>query len=86
MDREAVPLAYPWASATPCRFTVVHRVSKSLHKNNSFNYNKVMIKKPFPTQRPGGKVPRLTPPTAPDWYKRFRQLAAIAGKQFKVKP
>ncbi len=46
----------------------------------------VIIKKPFGTSRPGGRVPRLTPPTPPGWYKRFRQLATMAGKQFKVKP
>ena len=45
-----------------------------------------MIKKPFGIQRPGGRVPRLTPPAPPGWYKRFRQLAAQAGKQLKVKP
>lgn len=45
-----------------------------------------MIKKsPIGLQRPGGKVPRLLPPAPLGWYKRFRQLAALAGKQFKVK-
>lgn len=44
-----------------------------------------MIKKPFGIQRPGGRAPRLTPPTNPDWYKRFRQLAARADKRFKIK-
>lgn len=44
-----------------------------------------MIKKNIGIQRPGGKTPRLTPPAPLGWYKRFRQLAAIAGKQFKVK-
>ena len=44
-----------------------------------------MIKKPIGIQRPGGRVPRLTPPASLGWYKRFRQLAAIAGKQLKVK-
>ena len=29
-----------------------------------------MIKKPFGTYRPGGRVPRLTPPAKPDWFKR----------------
>ena len=45
-----------------------------------------MIKKPIGIQRPGGRVPRLTPPAPPGWYKHFRRLAIIAGKQFKVKP
>ena len=45
-----------------------------------------MIKKPIGTARPGAKVPRLTPPAPLGWYKRFRQLAALAGKQFKIKP
>ena len=44
-----------------------------------------MIKRPFDIQRPGGKVPRLTPPASLGWYKRFRQLAALADKRFKVK-
>lgn len=44
-----------------------------------------MIKKPFGTRRPGGKVPRLTPPAPLGWYKRFRKLAAQTGKQLKVK-
>ena len=35
--------------------------------------------------RPGGRAPKLTPPANPDWYKRFRQLANIAGKRIKVK-
>ncbi len=44
-----------------------------------------MIKRPFGTYRPGGRVPRLTPPAKPDWFKRFKQLASLADKHFKVK-
>ena len=44
-----------------------------------------MIKKPFGIQRPSSKAPRLNPPANPDWYKRFRQLATLAGKQFRIK-
>ena len=44
-----------------------------------------MIKKPLGIPRPGGKVPPIIPPAPLGWYKRFRQLAALAGKQFKVK-
>ena len=34
---------------------------------------------------PGARIPRLVPPVQPDWYKRFRQLAARADKHFKAK-
>lgn len=44
-----------------------------------------MIKRPITIQRPGGRVPRLVPPVKPGWYKRFRQLASMAGKRFKMK-
>ena len=45
-----------------------------------------MIIRPIKKPRPGGRAPRITPPTREGWYKRFRQLAALAGKQFRVKP
>ncbi len=47
-----------------------------------------MIKKnPFPlgSRRPGGRAPKLTPPAKPGWYKRFRQLASLADKTFRIK-
>ena len=34
---------------------------------------------------PLARVPRLTPPAQLGWYKRFKQLAALADKRFKVK-
>ena len=47
----------------------------------------MMKKNPFPLgkRRPGGRVPGLTPPAKPDWYKRFRQLASLADKTFRIK-
>lgn len=47
-----------------------------------------MIKKnPFPlgSRRPGVRAPKLTPLTKPGWYKRFRQLASLADKTFRIK-
>ena len=36
-------------------------------------------------QNPFARAPRLTPPVQLGWYKRFKQLAALADKRFKVK-
>ena len=44
-----------------------------------------MIKKPFNTGRPATRMPKWHPATPPSWYKRFRQLAAMANKNFKLK-
>jgi hypothetical protein len=44
-----------------------------------------MIKKPFNTGRPAARIPKYRPATQPGWYKRFRQLAAMADKTFKLK-
>ena len=44
-----------------------------------------MIKKPTRINRPSARIPRLVPPVRPDWFKRFRQLAALADKHFKIK-
>lgn len=44
-----------------------------------------MIKKPFSINRPAARMPKLRPANLPGWYKRFRQLAAMADKTFKVK-
>jgi hypothetical protein len=38
-----------------------------------------------PVNRPTGRIPKLTPPAQPGWYKRFRQLAAIAHNHFRIK-
>ena len=43
-----------------------------------------MIKRITP-MRPGCKAPKLTPPANPDWYKRFRQMAVLAGKRIRIK-
>lgn len=43
-----------------------------------------MIKRITP-MRPSGRAPKITPPANPNWYKRFRQLAAIAGNRLKLK-
>lgn len=40
---------------------------------------------PFGINRPGGRIPKLTPPAQPGWYKRFRQLASIANNSFRIK-
>ena len=40
---------------------------------------------PFGINRPGGRIPKLTPPAPPGWYKRFKQLAAMADKSFRIK-
>ncbi|MBR4828821.1 MAG: hypothetical protein IKZ92_03370 [Muribaculaceae bacterium] len=45
-----------------------------------------MIRKPLGTPRPTMRIPKLRPAARPGWYKQFKQLASIAGKQFKVKP
>ena len=34
---------------------------------------------------PSARIPKLVPPAQPGWYKRFRQLAAKADKNFKAK-
>ena len=47
--------------------------------------SKAMIKKPFNTGRPATRMPKWHPATPPGWYKRFRQLAAMANKNFKLK-
>ena len=44
-----------------------------------------MIKKPFNTGRPAARMPKIRPASQPGWYKRFRQLAAMADKTFKLK-
>lgn len=44
------------------------------------------MKKTFGIPRRSARIPKLTPPAKPGWYKRFKQLAALADKQFKVKP
>lgn len=44
-----------------------------------------MIKNPKRIHRSKARMPRLTPPVQPDWFKRFRQLAALADKHFKIK-
>ena len=44
-----------------------------------------MMKKSIGIQRPRAIAPKLRPAARPGWYKRFRQLAAIADKSFKVK-
>ena len=40
---------------------------------------------PFSINRPSGRIPKLTPPAQPGWYKRFKQLASIANKPFRLK-
>lgn len=35
--------------------------------------------------RPLTRMPKLRPAARPGWYKRFRQLAALADKQFRIK-
>lgn len=45
-----------------------------------------MIKKPFNTKRRSrARAPKIRPGVEPDWYKRFRQLAAMADKPFRIK-
>ena len=44
-----------------------------------------MIKRTFNINRPSARAPKLRPAVQPGWYKRFRQLAAMADKHFKVK-
>jgi hypothetical protein len=44
-----------------------------------------MIKRPLKSPRPTGRAPKINPGTRPDWYKRFRQLAALADKTFRLK-
>lgn len=44
-----------------------------------------MIKRTFNTGRPATRMPKIRPAAQPGWYKRFRQLAALADKNFKVK-
>ena len=44
-----------------------------------------MIKKPFNTRRKRGQAPKMWPGVEPDWYKRFRQLASLADKPFRIK-
>jgi hypothetical protein len=44
-----------------------------------------MIKRTTRIIRPGGRIPKLTPPAQPGWYKRFKQLASLADKHFKIK-
>ena len=44
-----------------------------------------MIKKPFNINRRTTRAPKWRPAVQPGWYKRFRQLAAMADKTFKVK-
>jgi len=45
-----------------------------------------MIKKSINTRRRRrARTPKLRPVGNPDWYKRFRQLASLADKSFKVK-
>ena len=45
-----------------------------------------MMRKPFGIQRPNAIIPKHRPAVKPGWYKRFRQLAALADKSFKIKP
>ena len=47
----------------------------------NFNVNRPATRIP----RPGGRIPTLRPAAQPGWYKRFRQLAARAGKTFTTK-
>ena len=44
-----------------------------------------MNKRTTPINRPSARAPKLRPAAQPGWYKRFRQLAALADKHFKVK-
>ena len=44
------------------------------------------MRKSIGIQRPSAKIPKLRPAAKPGWYKRFRQLAALADKSFKIKP
>lgn len=45
-----------------------------------------MIKKSINTRRRRrARAPKLRPVGNPDWYKRFRQLASLADKSFKIK-
>jgi len=44
-----------------------------------------MIKKVPNINRPSHRIPILRPAAQPGWYKRFRQLAARAGKTFTTK-
>lgn len=45
----------------------------------------MMIKRPIGNRHPDTRIRRITPPAKPGWYKRFRQLAALAGESFKLK-
>ena len=40
---------------------------------------------PFSINRPTGRIPKLTPPAQPGWYKHFRQLASLANKSLHLK-
>ena len=44
------------------------------------------MRKSFGIQRPSAIIPKHRPAAKPGWYKRFRQLAALADKSFKIKP
>ena len=44
-----------------------------------------MIKRTFSSKRRRTIAPKIRPVGNPDWYKRFRQLASLADKSFKVK-
>ncbi len=44
-----------------------------------------MIKRINGGYRPSTRIPKIRPAAKPGWYKRFRQLAALADKSFKVK-
>ncbi len=44
-----------------------------------------MIKKTIHIKRNRSRAPKIRPGVQPDWYKRFRQLASLADKSFKVK-
>ena len=45
----------------------------------------MMIKKTIHIKRNRSRAPKIRPSVQPDWYKRFRQLASLADKSFKVK-
>ena len=45
-----------------------------------------MIKRtPTRIHRPSSRIDRLRPAAQPDWYKRFKQLAATTGHLIKLK-
>ena len=43
------------------------------------------MKNTIPIKHNCGRAPKIRPGVQPGWYKRFRQLASLADKSFKIK-